>query len=394
MTIRSIIGQTFSTLLLLEGSHKRLARNIKKGSCNDKYGPQGLYNLDSFNSLDLDENWKALLAETANYGLSKGTWSSYKSALKALKACSVETACPMSFPLGQKEVLTFVAWMTKRGLAAKTANVYLAGIRQCHLVKGVELPVLRTPVVNLVLEGKKHKETEIKKTEGDTSRLPMTPTLLKILKEEIRTSTLVTEDKLLLWTVATLAFNGGFRIHELLARKVASYDPLSTLLGKDIKLKNCRVGGKKIRTLQILIKSEKKDRIGVGTIVDVYESEGPLCPIKAFLKWEKVSSWKLSKKPAFVDSTGKALTGRKFNAHLDKFLSSATAGSSRKVTSHSFRSGIATLMGQLGFDDDAIKAIGRWSSRCFEDYLKLPRTKRLQMAPGGEAACVSRDWKA
>lgn len=50
------------------------------------------------------------------------------------------------------------------------------------------------------------------------------------------------------------------------------------------------------------------------------------------------------------------------------------------VSSHSFRSGIATLMGQLGYSDEQIKAIGRWSSKAFEEYLKMPRTKRLAMA--------------
>ena len=50
------------------------------------------------------------------------------------------------------------------------------------------------------------------------------------------------------------------------------------------------------------------------------------------------------------------------------------------MTSHSFRAGIASLMGVLGYSDDQIMAIGRWSSSAFERYLKLPRTKRAQMA--------------
>ena len=37
-------------------------------------------------------------------------------------------------------------------------------------------------------------------------------------------------------------------------------------------------------------------------------------------------------------------------------------------------------MGQLGYTDDDIKALGHWSSKVFEVYLKLPRTRRLEMA--------------
>lgn len=50
------------------------------------------------------------------------------------------------------------------------------------------------------------------------------------------------------------------------------------------------------------------------------------------------------------------------------------------ITSHSFRSGVTTTLGQAGFSDGDLKQVGRWSSRAFESYLKLPRTKRREMA--------------
>ena len=47
---------------------------------------------------------------------------------------------------------------------------------------------------------------------------------------------------------------------------------------------------------------------------------------------------------------------------------------------HSFRAGMASLLGTLGYTDEDIQAVGRWSSRAFLAYLKLPRTQRLTMA--------------
>jgi hypothetical protein len=38
------------------------------------------------------------------------------------------------------------------------------------------------------------------------------------------------------------------------------------------------------------------------------------------------------------------------------------------------------MMGALGYDDNDVKAVGRWSSRAFEEYLLLPRTKRMAIA--------------
>jgi hypothetical protein len=43
---------------------------------------------------------------------------------------------------------------------------------------------------------------------------------------------------------------------------------------------------------------------------------------------------------------------------------------------HSFRIGIATMLGQAGFEDQEIMSTGHWSSRVFEQYIKLARTRR------------------
>jgi hypothetical protein len=38
------------------------------------------------------------------------------------------------------------------------------------------------------------------------------------------------------------------------------------------------------------------------------------------------------------------------------------------------------MMAVMGYSDTDIKAMGRWSSKAFEAYIKLPRTKRMDMA--------------
>ena len=65
---------------------------------------------------------------------------------------------------------------------------------------------------------------------------------------------------------------------------------------------------------------------------------------------------------------------------MKELLSPYIDYSKKKISTHSFRGGMATLLGQLGFADEEIQAMGRWSSRAFEAYLKLPRTKRACMA--------------
>ena len=45
-----------------------------------------------------------------------------------------------------------------------------------------------------------------------------------------------------------------------------------------------------------------------------------------------------------------------------------------------FRAGAASAMAALGYGDEDIQAVGRWSSRAFLKYIKLPRTRRAEVA--------------
>lgn len=51
------------------------------------------------------------------------------------------------------KTLTFVDWLARvRKLKATTINSYLAGVRQLHVVRGLEPPLIRSGLVLLVLK--------------------------------------------------------------------------------------------------------------------------------------------------------------------------------------------------------------------------------------------------
>ena len=320
------------------------------------------------------------MAETANFALAKKSWSTYSTASKMLQRCAAEVGDVMDYPLTESNVLTFVAWMINRGLSSSTMDSYLAGIRQIHLTNGVSLPILRTPLVKQIIEGKKHIDAVERRLNKKPVRLPVTPNVLKLLKLEIFSSDLTREKKLLLWAVSTLAFAGAFRIHELLARQEKVYDPSFTLLYRDVNSKEIIVNGERVQILQIRLKSEKTDRIGADTIVDVYRSGGPLCPVRAFNKWNHVKTNFGGRVPAFLDESGTPLTGRKFNEFLKSFLSKHLNYKIGGISSHSFRAGVTSMVAKLGFSEEEMQALGRWSSSAYNAYIELPRTRRLQMA--------------
>ena len=79
-------------------------------------------------------------------------------------------------------------------------------------------------------------------------------------------------------------------------------------------------------------------------------------------------------------NTGANYTGKAFNRDLGRFLGKLAASQGGKVTSHSFRSGIATSMASAGYSDHEIMAMGRWHSSAFLRYIKAPRQKRAMVA--------------
>jgi hypothetical protein len=200
----------------------------------------------------------------------------------------------------------------------------------------------------------------------------MTINMMLILKNTIASSELNKHDKRLLWAVSTMAFAGAFRGGEILSKHEATYDPDFTLLTKNVtwsydKDRAC--------TVHVCLKCPKETKSAAPTIVDLFQNNGPLCPVKAFLTWHKLKN-RDSEKPLFRLDDGTPLTGTRMNRYLGKFLDPYTEKNVGTFKMHSFRIRLASMLGNLGFTDAQVQDAERWSSRAFKNYLKLKRTKR------------------
>jgi len=330
-----------------------------------------------FQDLGLEGDTAERLAEIANFGLSKSSWSNYKTAERMLMKCRKQTRKRLELPMDQKDILTFVEWLAReRKVKHGTICSYLAGLRQLHLLKGHDEMKIRTDLVNLVLTGQKNKEAAEEKGEKG-GRLPVTVTVMKLIKATLRESEMKGVEKLLVWAVCCIAFAGAFRIHELLCREETKFNPRFTLLEEDIVVAEGSQGKK---SLFITVKWPKEDKKGKGVEVEVMESGTAICPVKAYLKWRNVRTETSKGMPAFRQESGKPLTGQKLNNILRELLEEHISYETGTISTHSFRSGVTTALGQKGLSDDQLKEAGRWSSRAFEHYVKLPRTRRKGVA--------------
>ena len=291
-----------------------------------------------------------------------------------LKLCFKDINIP--FPLSESYIVTFVSWLNNRNLSVSTINSYLAGLRQLHLAKGLQIPNIRSDLVSLILSGKKNVDL-LYPVEKPT-RIPVTPTILRILKTQITNDVLPYHDKRLYWLICTLAFHGSFRIGELLTRSPVSFDPNYTLLCSDIGTNITKIDNVPVKFLEVTLKHSKCSK-NKPVVIDIFPTNSDLCPICAYIKWFKTRV-SPSNLPAFRLSSGKALTPSNFNSKLRFWLKDYLDYSICSVSGHSFRAGIPSILATMGFPDKDIKAAGRWSSRAFELYCKLPRTKRNAMS--------------
>jgi hypothetical protein len=314
------------------------------------------------------------VARLGNFGIARATWSSYRSAERMWNRCQIEKSIKFELPANLEAVLIFIDFLvTDRKLSSATVSCYLSGLRQMHLLQGLEPSHhLRSALVKLVVKGKANEDAIAKRRTG-TARIAVTENIMLLLKDKIRRWDAAGQDRLLVWAVCTVAFAGAFRIHELLCRLESTFDPDFELLGSNI------VEHATGKSVSFILRSPKEQKSTAPVVVDIFENNSELCPLRAYRKWRRGAKIRADM-PVFRWQDGTPLTGKKLNCIIKELLKDHLTYATGKVTTHSFRSGIASMMAARGFAEDDIKAIGRWSSRAYEAYIKHPRTRRAELA--------------
>ena len=158
---------------------------------------------------------------------------------------------------------------------------------------------------------------------------------------------------------------GGFRLGELLAPSRFAFDPNSTCLFSDVRIRQ--------DFISITIKSPKVLKDGQD-VVDLFTSNTQeLCPVKAFhdLRCAAITAGTHGlDRPLAEVSTGEFWTTRLFNKLLKDSLSPVIDWSTHQISCHSFRPGIPSSI-QRSSNDQAnpdLHTWGRWSSETIQRY--------------------------
>ena len=315
-------------------------------------------------------SYHAIISQAIAASVSADTKSGYSTALRMLALCQSTLGRVMELPMSDSDVLCFVAFMAQRNVLDTTISKYLSAIRYALLCAGHECENLRTSVVKQVLKGIHNLRRDPSALVQKKTRRAMTVFHLRLLGHALATSNMSAYLKSALWAVSLSAFWGSLRIGEVLGPLVKAFDPKSSLLLSDVGISE--------KGYKLWIRSPKKCTPS-GDVIELFHvPDGGLDPVKAINHYMETRRRKHGcdgNIPFFLEEDGRILTKQKFNKLLHGLLGRFLKDERDKITGHSFRSGLATLMEAAGFSEMDIKAWGRWSSEAFRKYCKENRPR-------------------
>ena len=178
-------------------------------------------------------------------------------------------------------------------------------------------------------------------------------------------------DHVMLWAAFTLAFFGFLRASEFTCNS-SSFDPTVHLCLRDITfIPNIESPNHML----VSIKQSKTDPFRKGCTLTIARSTTSVCSVMA------MRDYLLQCKPAvsgplFTFTNGKWLSRASLTRELRSTLQGCGLPADHYFT-HSFRIGAATTAAAAGFPPWLIKVLGRWSSDCYERYIRTPQETLL-----------------
>ena len=124
--------------------------------------------------------------------------------------------------------------------------------------------------------------------------------------------------------------------------------------------------------MRVRIKQSKTDPFRQGCTLTIAKSTSPICSVMA-MKDYILQAQPPASRPLFMFSkSGLWLTRSRLTKELRSILQQC-GYQSNNFYSHSFRIGAATSAAAAGIPAWLIKVLGRWSSDCYELYIKTPQ---------------------
>ena len=239
-----------------------------------------------------------------------------------------------------------ISYYLVRDVKADTIRGYISSLKLAHTVQGLDGSILESTLISTVLRGAKNLESLKPKDEESVVTLD----IMEKLWTRIKGTELAIDDKRLFWAIVTILFMGSLRPSEALCVRKLEYDEAKTLTWGDVKFVDTIMDGKKVKFLQLKLKSPKTSRSMPEQIVEIPEIGSKLCAVRAFCKWAAGRKMKQSRStPVFTKSNGELVTVN----HLNTVLAELLKDEIPKITAKAFRPGLSTILARKGVSSES-----------------------------------------
>ena len=262
-----------------------------------------------------------------------------------------------AIPTSEKTLLTFTAYLYKRGLTPSAVNSYLCAIRNLNIINGYAVPEVRSPRIRLALKA------ILRKSASPSKKLPLTYDKLCTLWP------LVTQykDSLMWKALLSLAFFAGLRCAEYTPSAECPSGPRieQVTFSRDSKSVKYKVKKSKTKTFGF-----QCDLACSGQEICAF------CNMIDYLKARNRSKSVTGSSQLFVSSS-KVVTSKQVNRFIKSTVHSLGWQSSN-YSAHSIRAGAASTAARAGFQDWELKCLGGWTSSAYMSYIRDNAHHRAQ----------------
>ena len=128
--------------------------------------------------------------------------------------------------------------------------------------------------------------------------------------------------------------------------------------------------GEVVKTLQLKLKQPKTARTISVQIVEMPETGGLMCPVKAYEDWRTHRKEPIiGGRPVYTWACGAIVTIGDINKKMEALL----LWESTKVTTRAFRPALPTILAREGASEDMLLSLGRWTSKSYLNYVRKDR---------------------
>ncbi len=221
------------------------------------------------------------------------------------------------------------------------------------------LSIGHTPRLMLILRGAKRGQTSV-----HNGKLPVTFFVPRGIMNFLRKGSLCLYDSVMLAAAFSMAFFGFLRCGEFTTHGVG-FDPSTTLCLRDICF------SPDSQSYALHLKSSKTDVSHKGVTVFLCATGNAECPVRLMKSYTdlRLHSGADASDPLFIDMNGSVLSRRSFISTL-KMILTKLGIDANAYSGHSLRIGAATSAAKGHVPDHLIKVLGRWSSDCYQRYIK------------------------